>query len=171
MTADIGLIGLAVMGQNLVLNMNDHGYTVAVFNRSNHKTDAFLQGPATGTNIVGTTTIEGLVDTLVSPRRIMLMVKAGQAVDAVIDQLVPLLDEGDIIIDGGNSRWKPLASFSSGPACRAAKKGRASDHRSCREAHRRRGSTSRTYCNRSLPRCPMVRLAVTGWVQTELDTT
>ena len=105
MTADIGLIGLAVMGQNLVLNINDHGYTVAVFNRSNDKTEAFLQGRAAGTQVVGVATIEALVATLTSPRRVMLMVKAGQAVDAVIDQLVPLLDEGDIIIDGGNSRF------------------------------------------------------------------
>ena len=87
MTADIGLIGLAVMGQNLVLNMNDHGYTVAVFNRSTDKTEAFLQGPAAGTKVVGVATIEGLVDTLASPRRIMLMVKAGQAVDDMIDVL------------------------------------------------------------------------------------
>ena len=102
-SADIGLIGLAVMGQNLVLNMNDHGYTVAVYNRTTAKVDEFLAGPAQGTNVIGTHSLEELVGQLKAPRRVMLMVKAGRAVDAVIEQLIPLLDEGDIIIDGGNS--------------------------------------------------------------------
>jgi len=101
--ADIGLIGLAVMGQNLVLNMNDHGFTVAVFNRTTAKVDAFLAGPAQGTAIIGTHSIEELVGSLKRPRRVMLMVKAGAAVDAFIEQLLPHLDRGDIIIDGGNS--------------------------------------------------------------------
>ena len=105
MTADIGLIGLAVMGQNLVLNMDDNGYAVAVYNRTTEKTDAFLAGPAAGTKVIPTSTLDELVATLATPRRVMLMVKAGDAVDAVIGQLVPLLDEGDIIIDGGNSRF------------------------------------------------------------------
>ena len=102
-TADIGLIGLAVMGQNLVLNMNDHGYTVAVYNRTTSKVDDFLAGPAKGSQVIGTHSLDALVSQLKSPRRVMIMVKAGKAVDAVIEQLIPLLDEGDIIIDGGNS--------------------------------------------------------------------
>ena len=103
--ADIGLIGLAVMGQNLVLNINDHGYTAAVFNRTVSKVDSFMEGPARGTNIIGTHSIEELVGTLKKPRRVMLMVKAGSVVDAFIGQLLPYLDEGDIIIDGGNSLY------------------------------------------------------------------
>lgn len=102
--ADIGLIGLAVMGQNLVLNMNDHGYSVAVYNRTAKKTDDFLRGPASGREtIIGTYSLQELVKHLDRPRKVMLMVKAGQVVDDFIDRLVPLLEEGDIIIDGGNS--------------------------------------------------------------------
>ncbi len=101
--ADIGLIGLAVMGQNLVLNMNDHGYTVAVFNRTVSKVDDFLQGPAKETKVMGAHTLEEFVSMLKRPRRIMLMVKAGDAVDEFIEALLPHLEKGDIIIDGGNS--------------------------------------------------------------------
>lgn len=101
--ADIGLIGLAVMGQNLVLNMNDHGYTVAVYNRTVSKVDDFLAGPAKGTHVIGTHSLEEFVQKLKRPRRVMLMVKAGDPVDEFIDLLVPLLEPGDIIIDGGNS--------------------------------------------------------------------
>jgi 6-phosphogluconate dehydrogenase len=104
-TADIGLIGLAVMGQNLVLNMDDHGYTVAVFNRTTARVDDFLAGPALGTRIIGTHSLEDLVASLTRPRKVMLMVKAGDAVDGMIDQLLPMLDAGDIIIDGGNSQF------------------------------------------------------------------
>ncbi len=100
---DIGLIGLAVMGQNLVLNMNDHGYKVAVYNRTTSKVDDFLADEAKGTEVVGCHTEEELVAALKSPRRIMLMVKAGDTVDKVIDQIAPLMEAGDIIIDGGNS--------------------------------------------------------------------
>jgi len=103
--ADIGLIGLAVMGQNLVLNMADHGYRVAVFNRTTSKVDEFLDGPAKGTTIIGTHSMEELVASLQIPRKVMLMVKAGEVVDHFIDMLVPLLEEGDIIIDGGNSHY------------------------------------------------------------------
>lgn len=103
--ADIGLIGLAVMGQNLVLNMNDHGYVVAVFNRSTDKVDTFLQGPAKGTKIIGCKSLKDFVSQLKRPRRVMLMVKAGDPVDEFIDQLVPLLEKGDVIIDGGNSHF------------------------------------------------------------------
>jgi 6-phosphogluconate dehydrogenase len=104
-TADIGLIGLAVMGQNLVLNMDDHGYTVAVFNRSTERVDEFMAGPALNTRVVGTRTIQEFVHALKTPRRVMLMVKAGTAVDTVIEQVLPMLDAGDIIIDGGNSQF------------------------------------------------------------------
>ncbi|WP_110517108.1 decarboxylating NADP(+)-dependent phosphogluconate dehydrogenase [Herpetosiphon llansteffanensis] len=102
-TADIGLIGLAVMGQNLVLNMNDHGFVVAVYNRTTSKVDQFLANEAQGTNVVGAHSLQELVSKLKRPRRVMLMIQAGSAVDATIDQLVPLLEPGDIIIDGGNS--------------------------------------------------------------------
>ncbi len=103
MKADIGLIGLAVMGQNLVLNMNDHGFKVAVFNRTTARVDEFLDGPAKNTQIIGCHSLEQLVDKLESPKRVMLMVKAGEVVDIYIEKLLPLLSEGDIIIDGGNS--------------------------------------------------------------------
>ncbi len=103
--ADIGLIGLAVMGQNLVLNMNDHGYTVAVYNRTTAKVDDFMAGPAQGTEIIPTYSISQLVTSLKKPRRIMMMVKAGEVVDAFIEQLLPHLEPGDIIIDGGNSLY------------------------------------------------------------------
>ena len=94
------------MGQNLVLNMDDHGFRVAVYNRTTARTTEFLAGPARGTGVIGTQSIEELVGALKSPRRIMLMVKAGRAVDLTIERLIPLLDEGDIIIDGGNSHFE-----------------------------------------------------------------
>jgi len=103
MKANIGLIGLAVMGQNLVLNMNDHGFTVAVYNRTTRTVDEFLEGPAKDTRVVGTHSLEELVYSLATPRIVMLMVKAGEVVDQYIDKLVPLLSAGDIIVDGGNS--------------------------------------------------------------------
>ncbi len=103
--ADIGLIGLAVMGQNLVLNMADHGFTVAVYNRTVSKVDEFINGSAKGMSIIGAHSIEELVSQLKRPRRVMLLVKAGDAVDQFIDQLIPHLEPGDIIIDGGNSNY------------------------------------------------------------------
>lgn len=105
-TADIGLIGLAVMGQNLVLNMHDHGFTVAVYNRTTAVTDQFLAGPAKDARIIGAYTIEELVSHLKRPRRVMIMVKAGDPVDWVIESLLPHLEPGDIIIDGGNSHYQ-----------------------------------------------------------------
>jgi 6-phosphogluconate dehydrogenase len=102
---DIGLIGLAVMGQNLILNMADHGFTVVAFNRSVEKVHAFLANEAKGKSILGAESIQDLVSKLKSPRRIMLLVKAGAAVDSFIQQLVPHLEKGDIIIDGGNSEY------------------------------------------------------------------
>ncbi len=109
MEADIGVIGLAVMGQNLILNMDDHGFRVVAYNRSVSKVENFLQGAAKGTNIVGATSIEQLVAQLKAPRKIMLMVRAGDVVDQVIVQLVPHLSAGDIIIDGGNSNYNDSA--------------------------------------------------------------
>ena len=103
--ADIGLIGLAVMGQNLVLNMDDHGFTVAVYNRTTSKVDRFLENEAKGTKVLGAHSVEELVGLLKRPRRVMLMVKAGDPVDWAIDSLLPYLEPGDIIIDGGNSHF------------------------------------------------------------------
>ena len=117
-TADLALIGLAVMGQNLILNMNDHGYVVCAYNRTTAKVDEFLANEAKGTKvcaktatplldlqIIGAHSLEEMVDTLKKPRRVMMLVKAGDAVDQFIDKLVPLLSVGDIIIDGGNSQY------------------------------------------------------------------
>ena len=101
--ADVGLIGLAVMGQNLVLNLADHGYSIAVYNRTTSTTEEFLDRASAEQDVRGTETLEELVGALSLPRKIILLVKAGPVVDAVIDDLVPLLDEGDIVIDGGNS--------------------------------------------------------------------
>jgi 6-phosphogluconate dehydrogenase len=103
--ADIGLIGLAVMGQNLVLNMNDHGFKVAVFNRTLSKVDDFLKDEARGTQVIGTHSLEELVSTLVKPRRVMLMIQAGKPVDDTIESLLQYMEQGDIIIDGGNSNF------------------------------------------------------------------
>jgi 6-phosphogluconate dehydrogenase len=102
---DIGLIGLAVMGENLILNMESHGYTVAVFNRTVAKVDKFIEGRGAGKNFIGTHSIEELVQSLKRPRKVMLLVKAGAAVDSFIDQLIPLMEPGDIIIDGGNTHF------------------------------------------------------------------
>lgn len=102
--ADIGLIGLAVMGQNLVLNMHDHGFAVAVYNRTVSKVDDFVAGLPDGHRITGAHSIEELISSLKRPCSIMLMVKAGEVVDYYIEQLLPYLEEGDIIIDGGNSQ-------------------------------------------------------------------
>lgn len=103
--ADIGLIGLAVMGQNLVLNMNDHGFTVVVFNRTVSKVHDFLDGPAKGTHVIGATSLQEFVLQIKRPRKIMMMVRAGTAVDELIEELLPLLEPGDVLIDGGNSNF------------------------------------------------------------------
>ena len=105
MKGDIGVIGLAVMGQNLILNMNDKGFKVVAFNRTVSKVDEFLNGAAKGTNIIGAHSLQELVDKLEKPRKIMLMVRAGSAVDEFIAQIVPYLEQGDIIIDGGNANY------------------------------------------------------------------
>jgi 6-phosphogluconate dehydrogenase len=103
--ADIGLVGLAVMGENLILNMESRGFTVACFNRTTSKVDDFVNGRAKGKKIVGTHSLEQLVGALKRPRKIMMMVKAGKAVDDLIAQLLPLLEAGDILIDGGNTHY------------------------------------------------------------------
>ena len=103
--ADIGLVGLAVMGENLVMNMESKGFTVAVFNRTTEKVKKFVEGRAKGKNIIGACSLQELADSLEKPRKIMMMVKAGQAVDSLIDQLLPILEPGDILIDGGNSHF------------------------------------------------------------------
>lgn len=103
---DIGLVGLAVMGQNLALNISDQGYRVVVYNRTTSKTTAFVQGPATGSNIIGALSLQALVSNLKPPRKILLMIRAGTAVDALLQQLTPLLSKGDIVIDGGNSYYQ-----------------------------------------------------------------
>ncbi|HSN49785.1 MAG TPA: decarboxylating NADP(+)-dependent phosphogluconate dehydrogenase, partial [Bacteroidales bacterium] len=103
--SDIGLIGLAVMGENLVLNMESKGFSVSVYNRSTQKVDDFLSGRAKGKKITGTHSIEELVKSLEKPRKVMLMIKAGAAVDDMINTLLPHLDKGDIIIDGGNTHF------------------------------------------------------------------
>ncbi len=107
--ADIGLIGLAVMGENLVMNMVNHGFTVAVFNRTSEKVTRFVEGRAKDKAVIGTYSLEELVANLERPRKVMLMVKAGQPVDDYIEKIIPLLEEGDIIIDGGNSHFGDTA--------------------------------------------------------------
>src|SRR6478672_6188796 len=104
--ADIALIGLAVMGQNLILNMNDHGFTVVAFNRTVAKVDEFLAKEAKGTKVIGAHSLQEMVSQLKRPRRVMLMVKAGAPVDEFIEHLLPHLEPGDIIIDGGNSLFQ-----------------------------------------------------------------
>ncbi len=107
--SDIGLIGLAVMGENLVMNMESKGFTVSVYNRTAEKVTKFVEGRAKGKNIVGTYSLEELVASLEKPRKVMMMVKAGSAVDSMIEQLLPILEDGDIIIDGGNSHFPDTA--------------------------------------------------------------
>jgi 6-phosphogluconate dehydrogenase len=105
-TGDIAMIGLAVMGQNLILNMNDHGFTVVAYNRTVDKVDHFLANEAKGTKVIGARSIQEMVANLKRPRRVMMLVKAGKAVDDFIEQVIPHLAPGDIIIDGGNSLFE-----------------------------------------------------------------
>lgn len=150
MKGDIGVIGLAVMGQNLILNMNDKGFKVVAYNRTTSKVDDFLNGAAKGTQIIGAHSLQELVDKLEKPRKIMMMVRAGSAVDEFIEQIVPYLDKGDILIDGGNanyptptavaSSWRKKAFVLSAQAFQAAKKARATVLPSCRAVMLRLGN-------------------------------
>ena len=104
--SDIGLIGLAVMGQNLALNIADHGFQITVYNRTTEKTDKFVaENPSTPGGLIGSKTLGEFVQSLAKPRKMVILVQAGKATDAVIDGLVPLLEAGDIVIDGGNALW------------------------------------------------------------------
>jgi len=109
MSADIALIGLAVMGQNLILNMDEKGFVVCAYNRTVEKVNQFLNNEAKGTKVIGATSLQDMVNKLKSPRKVMMLVKAGSAVDDFIKQLVPLLSPGDVIIDGGNSEYQDTA--------------------------------------------------------------
>jgi 6-phosphogluconate dehydrogenase len=174
--ADIGLIGLAVMGENLILNMESRGFSVAVFNRTLDKVDKFLAGRAKGKNIVGTHNLRELVASLKSPRKVMMMVKAGKAVDDLIAELAPLLDKGDILIDGGNShfpdtirRTKALEAqglLYIGTGVSAARRARSRARRSCPAARPRRGHTSNPSSRPSPRASPTARRAATGSVTT-----
>ena len=175
--ADIGVIGLAVMGENLILNMESKGFTVACYNRTVSKVDDFVEGRAKGKKIIGTHSIEELCDALARPRKVMLMVKAGQPVDDFIELLLPHLEQGDIIIDGGNSYFRrhhpphPVPG-GKGPALHRHRRlgrrgGRAATGRaSCPAAARRPGRTSSRSSRPSPPRWPTARPAATGWAAT-----
>jgi len=102
----MGIIGLGVMGENLVLNVNDHGFKVAVFNRTVSKVEAFLEGAARGTAVIGATGLKEFAALLKRPRKVMLMVKAGEAVEELLEELLPVLEKGDVVMDGGNSHFK-----------------------------------------------------------------
>ena len=132
--ADIGLIGLAVMGENLVMNMESKGFTVAVYNRTAEKVTKFVEGRAKGKNIIGTYSIEELVANLEKPRKVMLMVKAGQPVDDFIEKVIPHLEKGDIstaaipisrIPSAAPPMWRARACITLAPAFPAARKARS----------------------------------------------
>jgi len=169
---DIGLIGLAVMGQNLVLNMNDHGYKVAVFNRTTSKVDEFVQDQAKGTAVVGSHSIEEMCGLLKRPRRVMLMVKAGAVVDQTIQLIVPHLQAGDVIIDGGNSlftdserRAKELGVkdiLFVGTGVSGGEEARGTALPSCQADILMRGRSSKIFLRRSRRRRSMDRLAANG---------
>ena len=146
--SDFGLIGLAVMCQNLVLNVESRGFQVSVYNRTAATTDEFVARHP-GKQLVGSRTLEDFVASLARPRKIQIMVKAGAAVDQVIEQLIPLLNQDDIVIDGGNSptptpsgamlTWRTRACALSARACRAARKAHARGRPSCRAGRARPG--------------------------------
>lgn len=172
---DIGLIGLAVMGENLILNMERNGFSVAVFNRTVSKVDRFIEGRAKGKNIKGCHSIEELAANLKRPRRIMLMVKAGKAVDDFIEMILPYLEKGDIVIDGETvifrtpfeepNTWKKRDSFSSVPEFPEAKKVHSMDPQSCLVVRRMHGSILNRFSRLSLPKPPTVIPAAIGLVR------
>jgi len=157
--ADIGLIGLAVMGENLILNMESKGFTVACFNRTVSKVDKFIEGRAKGKNIIGCHSIAELAENLEKPRKIMLMVKAGEAVDAFIDKVLPHLEDGDA-----------RANSTSAPASRAAKKAPCSARRLCPAVRRLHGSTSDPSSRPFAPRPKTANHAANGSARTVPDT-
>ena len=148
---DIAVVGLAVMGQNLILNMNDHGFTVVAFNRTVSKVDDFLNNEAKGTRILGAHSLQEMVAQLKKPRRVMLMVKAGKAVDEFIDHLLPVLEPGTsslmAVTRSSKTRFaasnmsNPRACSTSAPACPAAKKAPGTAPASCPAEARRPGRT------------------------------
>ena len=178
--ADIGLIGLAVMGQNLVLNMNDHGFAVAVYNRTTSVVDEFLAGSAKGTKVIGAHSLEELAGLLKRPRRVMLMVKAGQPVDDFIEKLLGVLEPGDIIMDGGNSNYEDSIRRTAyveskgllyiGTGVSGGEEGARHGPRSCRAVHRPPGRPSSRSCRPSRRRCRRaIRTAcpaAIGWART-----
>ena len=157
--SEIGLIGLAVMGQNLALNIADHGFPISVFNRTYSKTKAFLEENENTKNLSGFEEIGDFIDSLAKPRKIIIMVQAGSATDAVIETLLPLLDDGDIVIDGGNAKWTDTIdrekdygkriSISSGPVSAVEKKEPALVLRSCPVARKKPGSKSSPFGRQS----------------------
>ena len=172
---DIGVIGLAVMGQNLILNMNDHGFKVVAYNRTTSKVDEFLQGAAKGTNIIGAYSLEDLASKLEKPRKVMLMVRAGDVVDQFIEALLPHLEEGDIIIDGVTQtiliptvvlkHWLKKAFVLSVRGFRAVKKVRVMDHLSCQVVITKHGHMLNQSSKQSLLKQNKANLAVTGLVE------
>ena len=165
--SDIGLVGLAVMGQNLVLNMERNGYRVAVYNRTTQTMRDFV-AEHPGKELVGCDTPEQLVAALERPRKVMLMVKAGAPVDTVIDQLKPLLEPGDLLIDGGNSTtktlndarwlWRRQVCATSALGSAAASRERCGGRRSCPAGNLRRGKWSSRSLRQSLPRWAVSRV-------------
>jgi 6-phosphogluconate dehydrogenase len=168
--ADIGLVGLAVMGENLILNMESKGFTVAAFNRTTSKVDAFLAGRAKGKRILGAHSVPELVSLLKKPRKVMMMVKAGKAVDDFIEQILPHLEPGDVLIDGGNTHYpdtiRRAAYVESKGMLYVGKRARSRGRRSCPAARRRRGRWSGPSSRRSPPGSRTGRRAATGSART-----
>ena len=164
MKGDIGVIGLAVMGQNLILNMNDKGFTVVAYNRTVEKVDEFLNNAAKNTRIIGAHSLQELVDNLKKPRKIMMMVRAGQAVDDLIAQSIPCLDEGDILIDGGNANYpdtnRRCEELVQG--CQVAKKGRVMAHQLCLVDTHRLGNIRNRFFKPLQPKHQMANLVAIG---------
>ena len=168
----IGVIGLAVMGENLVLNMADKGFTVSVFNRTTARVDEFTAGRAAGKSVVGTHSIAEMVQSLAKPRTVMTMVKAGKPVDELISQLAPLMEPGDVIMDGGNSNYQDTARRVEhlaalgihfvGTGVSGGEEGALLGPPSCRAARLTRGPSC-VRCCRASPRArPTARRAARG---------
>jgi 6-phosphogluconate dehydrogenase len=167
---DIGLVGLAVMGENLALNIASRGFKIAVYNRTQSVTDAFTSSRGNQPNVVGCHTLEDLVASLKAPRKVMLMVKAGPAVDAIIDQLKGMLSPGDVIIDGGNTLYSDTERRTAD--VEAAGLQYIGTGVSGGEEGALKGPSNRSF-RRSRPRLAPTAtfLAATGWALAVLDTT